>query len=250
MERSDFLDAFHVKAALNRKKNLPIPQNLRQNVIKQYDRAIQNVDEGIGDLLDHLVELGLYDNTIIVLTSDHGEYFGEHGYIEHGKDVYQAAVAVPLIIKKPFQNSGELNESIVSSSDVPHIIFSLLPQKIDKQLLAEFSYIPDNHLIISENYYPPNVSTIPEGIDRIRTAVYDMPFKYIHSSKGDHELYNIVDDPDESHNIIAQHPEIAAKIVAKLQQFQNTSDRKEKKHEFPVLDDYYDKLRALRYMTE
>lgn len=78
----------------------PLPESLRQNIIALYDAEIRYTDEAlIKPLLDLLKNLQLYDNTMILLTSDHGEEFYEHKSWEHNHSLYNETIKVPLIIK-------------------------------------------------------------------------------------------------------------------------------------------------------
>jgi arylsulfatase A-like enzyme len=71
-----------------------------------YDSEIMYTDYHIGRLFDALKEMGLYDESLIIFTSDHGEEFGEHGNFYHGKALYRESVFVPLIVKLPHQRNG------------------------------------------------------------------------------------------------------------------------------------------------
>ena len=77
-------------------------QKEKNHLISQYDGEIAYLDSEIGILLNKLKEQNLYDNTLIILTSDHGEYFGEHFLITHSKDIYEPVMRVPAIIKYPY----------------------------------------------------------------------------------------------------------------------------------------------------
>jgi arylsulfatase A-like enzyme len=67
----------------------------------QYDGGIAYLDACLGDLFKQLMKLGLYDNTMLIVTSDHGPSFGEKMLVGHGTSVYQEQVHIPLIIKYP-----------------------------------------------------------------------------------------------------------------------------------------------------
>ena len=82
----------------------PPDPNLVSSVIDQYDTSIVNVDALIETVLQRLRR---NPNTLVILTSDHGEYFGEHALVEHAKDVYEAALHVPLIVKAPGQHTSQ-----------------------------------------------------------------------------------------------------------------------------------------------
>lgn len=66
-----------------------------------YDSEIARTDQGIGELLAHLDKLGLADNTLVVLTADHGEEFHDHGGVGHAKTLYSEVLHVPLIVRYP-----------------------------------------------------------------------------------------------------------------------------------------------------
>lgn len=67
-----------------------------------YDRRLRDTDRVIGQLADHLGALGLTDNTLLVITSDHGEQFGEHGRLVHGGDAfYNELIHIPVVVSNP-----------------------------------------------------------------------------------------------------------------------------------------------------
>ena len=70
-------------------------------LVDLYDAEIAHNDAQFGRLLDHLRELGIYDSTLILFVSDHGEEFFEHGSFEHGQTLYSELIFVPLVIKFP-----------------------------------------------------------------------------------------------------------------------------------------------------
>lgn len=128
----------------------PIPHALVRKVVDQYDTAIANVDEQFGALLDKLETMGVYDNTVIVVTSDHGEFLGEHRLVEHSKDVYEEVLWVPLIIKYPGQRAGEVRDTLVSSTDIPRLLLSQFPPDLAERYAALFPDLPGNHEVLSE----------------------------------------------------------------------------------------------------
>lgn len=200
-----------------------VPEALAGKVIDQYDNAVRNLDEQIGLLIDRLQVLGLYDNTIIVLTSDHGEFFGEHLLVEHSKDLYEEVISVPLIVKYPMQKKSELNETVVASTDIPHLILAQFSGEKWATHLGAFPDAPGNHEVITEIYYsrPRDLFHPKWGhrFDRIRTAIYHWPYKYIFSSDGNHELFNLDNDGGETHNLLEREPEAGERFANKLQDF-------------------------------
>lgn len=206
-----------------------IPQPLTQNVIDQYDTGIANADEHVGALLDWVADRGLNDTTMVVITSDHGEHFGEHYLVEHGKDVYEEAVWVPLIVKAPGQSAGRIIDGLTTSVDIPRLILSELSPNLISTYKDVFSHEPHNHTILTENYYTRSKDLFNEAwghrFDRIRTAVYEWPYKLIRSSDGDHELYNLAKNAEESANLHEQERETATLLAQKLEQFEASRER-------------------------
>jgi len=228
------------------------PPELVQKVIDQYDTAIANVDDAVGKLIDKLKSMGVYDNTIVVVTSDHGEYFGEHNLVEHSKDLYQEALAVPLIIKFPGQGDAKTDDRVVTSSDVPGIILEYFPDDWD-DVRAQFPDVPENHEVIAELYYS-RVKELHDPVwghrfNRVRTAIFDWPYKYISSTDGDHELYDLVRDPSESFNLIADEPEIAESLALRLQDFFEERIRSnERVTQTPLSKEELKRLKSLGYI--
>ena len=188
-------------------------------VREQYARALRNLDLALGAFFDALRERGLFDSSLIVLTSDHGEYFGEHGLVEHSKDVYQPGLAIPLILHRPGQRVGEVRRGRASLVDVPGLIAQALPESIGSALRARFPRLPGGHALIAENHFSrPRDLLRPAYGDRFRrerTALYTAEYKYIHSSDGAHELYRLVDG--EEQNLIEAKAAMAARLGEQLE---------------------------------
>jgi len=94
-----------------------VPPGLR-SAVDAYDRTIREVDELVGDVLTELEALGLAERTLVVLLSDHGEAFGEHGSRQHGFSGFQEELRVPLVFRGPGVPAGRRVEAPVSLVDV------------------------------------------------------------------------------------------------------------------------------------
>lgn len=200
----------------------PFPTDLAGKVIDQYDTAIANIDESVGSLLDKLKALDLYDKSLIVITSDHGESFGEHGVVEHSKDTYQHEIWVPLVIKAPGQQSPGESDSMISSTAMPWMILSQAPPEVFGKYLNLYAE-PATEPVITENYYSRASHVFNrrygQRFFRVRTAIYNWPYKYIHSSDGDHELYDLDRDPGEFENLVGAEEEISRRLSRSLAEF-------------------------------
>ena len=84
-----------------------------------YDDCIAYLDEQLGRLLDELARRGLLDNTVVIITSDHGEAFGDHGIFGHSNGVFFDEIGVPLVILSPGAPAGRVVGNPVSLRDLP-----------------------------------------------------------------------------------------------------------------------------------
>jgi len=122
----------------------PLTSEERQNIIDLYDGEIRYVDEClIKPLINTLKKLDLYDRTMIIFTSDHGEEFFEHGGWEHGHALYNESIKVPLIIKFPFsQFKGRRINKVARLIDIMPTILDMLGLQYSKNNLDGKSLIP------------------------------------------------------------------------------------------------------------
>lgn len=95
------LDMLHMQHRAERLHKQEMTPAEVQREIDAYDGGIAYTDAQIGLMLDQLGKRGLLENTIVIVTSDHGEQFGEHGFFEHGNTLYQPSVHVPLLVVGP-----------------------------------------------------------------------------------------------------------------------------------------------------
>jgi arylsulfatase A-like enzyme len=101
-------------------------------VVSLYDGEIRYLDDCLSLLFERLKALKVYDNTLIIITSDHGEAFGEHNLMAHSKTLYEELLRVPLVMKYPsgsLQQRGVI-ERRVSLVDVMPTIVSFLGYSI------------------------------------------------------------------------------------------------------------------------
>jgi arylsulfatase A-like enzyme len=186
-----------------------------------YDASLAHLSAEVGRVLRITEERGLFDRTLILVTSDHGEHFGENGLLGHVFGLYNTAVRVPLMIRPPDgARAGEVNSrkgqlldlfaTILSAAGVDAPGFD--PSGVD--LLAP-GRAPGREAIFSEYYYPVQVlwqfkpAELEREADRIAPfrrrlrAIQRYGFRFIWSSNGRHELYDLTADPGETRNL---HP--------------------------------------------
>src|SRR5262249_8714844 len=119
-----------------------------------YDNCIAFLDEQLGRLLGELRGQGLLDNTVVIITSDHGEAFGDHGHFGHGSSLHLDSTCVPLVILAPGAPAGRVVDSPVSLRDLPATV-------VDQLGLRAGSPFPGRSLAA---YWRTAPGQAPEGI--------------------------------------------------------------------------------------
>ncbi len=188
------------------------PEDLQEE-IDAYDGAIAYIDDQLNKLFTELEKKGILQNTIVIITSDHGEEFGEHGFFTHGKSLYMLEIHVPLMIALPKQSRvNKRVEHPVSLRDIPATIVDLLNLKIDSPFpgepLARFwnSSIPEDSIpyqyLLSEVDFARNLpDRYPISRGDMKSIVYGN-LHYIQNGDGKEELYDYLQDPDEMENLV------------------------------------------------
>ena len=101
------------------------PENLGGRTA--YDGCLAFLDQQVGQLLDDFQDRGLLENTLVIVTADHGEQFGEHGLIGHGNSLYLPLIHVPLVVSLPGRvPAGRRVPDAVSLADLPATVLDLL----------------------------------------------------------------------------------------------------------------------------
>ena len=215
----------------------PATEEEKRYIRALYDGGIREADKYIGLLFDKLKQLDLWENTIIVITADHGEAFWEHFSIGamHGHSLYNEVIHVPLIIYAPKtklkKNTVEAN---VSHVDLFPTILELAGVKdFNKSKLMGVSLVP---LMKGKTYDAERIifSELKSAGSNIRLqSIVWGNYKYIRSLNGknraefhginlniaEEELFNLKDDFKETTNILQQNPELAKLARTKLESF-------------------------------
>ncbi|MBW3564671.1 MAG: sulfatase-like hydrolase/transferase [Acidobacteria bacterium] len=187
-----------------------------------YDGEVAASDELFGRFLDAMRARDLYDDSLIIFLSDHGEGLGDHGESEHGIFLYREAIRVPLIVKLPDSNRGRRIAAPVALLDIPATIGEITGlagrtfESDGKSLmpLVEGAAAEGNRTITSETMYP----RIHLGWSELVSVV-----------EGDHhfidapavELYDMTTDPGERENIANDE----RRVVARLRELTGSYDR-------------------------
>lgn len=184
-----------------------------------YDGEIAYADSQLARLFEYLRNNRLYDRTLIALLSDHGESLGEHGEDEHGFFIYNSTLHVPLIFKLPSgMGTPHVVRRLVGIIDVAPTLLDLL--HLQDPLSRQFqgmSLASDilgkgagrERPVYAETYYPRDSFGWSE-LYGISTS----QFKYIQAPRP--ELYDLLKDPQELHNVYAERRSLAAALREQL----------------------------------
>jgi len=170
----------------------------------RYDSEIAFTDFHIGRVLDVLEKQGLAERTIVIISSDHGEAFGEHDILFHGRRLWEEVVRVPLVWLIPSMEQREIDAS-VSHVDIAATIYELLDVTPPSQTKGE-SLLPlmtgeetDNRVVFIDQ---PRGEYMPEMY-----AIVKDDFKLIHSISGNrYQLFDLNNDPGEKNDLSQSNP--------------------------------------------
>ncbi|MFX0075247.1 MAG: sulfatase [Candidatus Hermodarchaeota archaeon] len=200
-------------------KNSPnTPKKKILEIIEAYKGTIKYVDNEIGVLFDKLNDLDLYNNSLIIITADHGEEFMEHGDFSHQAKLYEELIHIPLYIKGPKLPKGETIDDLISLIDIPPTILNYLefeknPSYKGKSILSLIKKEPDKYVqdgVITETLAKEGkvILSLDEGsrIISYRTKNWKLILNFEKDMK---ELFNLDLDPKEIKNVYDQNKDIA-----------------------------------------
>lgn len=187
-----------------------------------YDGAIRYLDERVGSFVERLRSLGVYEDTLLVITADHGDNFGDHGLTGHSFSLYDSLLHVPLVVSPPGAESpGRTVDNQVSLLDL-HPTFlevagetppenefatSLVPfddRQFHEYTFAEYAGYEAPKSRLERKY--PNMDTA--HLARTLQAVRDDEYKLVVGSDGTAELYAWRDDPGETTDLSEAEPDV------------------------------------------
>jgi arylsulfatase A-like enzyme len=195
-----------------------------------YAAEVAMVDQKIGSLVKLLEAKQVLDETLIIITADHGENIGDHGMIDHLLSMYESTIQIPLVMRYPPRfTAGSVDPSLASQIDIMPTVIDvvglgdLYPESVEHSLAN-----PDRqarNFVIAENDRPLqgmrvmrkrfpdfDVDVIDRRVRVLRTDQY----KLIWYSDGDSQLFDLEADPAEAHDLSATHPELRNRLLAQL----------------------------------
>lgn len=229
--------------------------------IANYDREIRFFDDQLQRLLDEVARRGLDDDTLVVLTSDHGESLDDDKYLlEHGAAPYQPTAGVPLVVVFPDRvPKGRVVDVPVGLIDLLPTVFDLLgleapPTVQGESLVATWSEggtRPAEYVFMESGSYEPSQLSVRKG--RWKLAQLRAPRDRMQFDREEFELYDLETDPGEEIDLSAAHPEVVAELRSAVDSWRAatpTYDGPEQAAMKELDEQTHALLRALGYVTD
>jgi len=194
------------------------PEPFASRFESPYDAEVAAADAVVGELITELEELGVYDESIIILLSDHGEGLGNHGYLEHGFLLYREDIQVPLLLKLPDQQlAGTRKVADAQLVDLYPTIAALVGLPLDDSLPGcSLLRLPEcggpDRVVYSESFY----ARLHLGWSD-QASLVQGDYHYIGGP--DPELYDLAEDPRETTNILRQQRRVYGDLRKRLEDF-------------------------------
>ncbi|TKJ40617.1 hypothetical protein CEE37_06535 [candidate division LCP-89 bacterium B3_LCP] len=253
-----------IEDLFQRRSDELVDSTLVKRMIDRYDDEITNIDSGIKDLFAALSSLQLMENTLIVITSDHGEEFTEHGHFDHGHTMYSELLKIPLIMFFPeSEYDGLVIPRRVDLLDVAPTIYeyagitpneklegtSLLP------LLRGEDEIYDS---LKKGYFGYVIPPWDELLDESIYALVNNRYKLVKVQPNDStlktqlELYDVFADPGDMHDISDSLPDLTLGMWDEMREFRKYCDSLKvtsgEELQQPLSPEDMERLRGLGYV--
>jgi arylsulfatase A-like enzyme len=227
-------------------------------MIARYDGLINHIDFEMGVFFAKLKDLGVYDDSLIIVTSDHGDGFTEHGFLSHSWEPYDELIRVPLLIKFPNgRYKGRVINEQVRLIDVMPTVLDIINEETGRENLQGFSllnYLDEERRERSRGAFP-RYSFSEYSYDKRRTypkiGIRTKRLKYLfRPKKNKDQIFDLQEDPGEKVNIISardaealEFREMALEVVSEWRK------RREEAEQVSVDEATVKELKALGYLN-
>lgn len=221
-------------------KKRPVDERDRRHIESLYDAEIRSMDRAFGDLVAVLKERGLYDPAVIVVTSDHGEEFGEHGRMGwHSHTLFEELLRVPLLVKLPGSaRAGSTVEEVARGIDVAPTVLRALGASVPESFTGRDLFAEGPRAAEASETFSARDVKEPHEVVSIRTPEW----KLIQS-----KLYDLVRDPAERHDVSEREAQVAHQLASRKGELKRSRPRPARR---PAQADaeLQERLRALGYL--
>ncbi|PWT90068.1 MAG: hypothetical protein C5B54_07890 [Acidobacteria bacterium] len=230
----------------------PVSQEEFRQLRSLYDGEIRFMDDQISILWQRLETMGLLKNTLVIFVGDHGETIGERGLMDHGHNLYQEQLHIPMIFYEAGSWNGAKTINLpVQITDIRPTILEQLqiprPNDMQGRSLASLltSTSANERTILAELDIDPHPRFTP--FRREQKMILEKENKYIGSSNGKKELYDLTSDPEELQNLIAGKPELGFDLNEKMEFYFNALQKMKNVPQQKLDDETREKLKSLGY---
>lgn len=185
-----------------------------RHLMALYDAEIRFTDDTVAQLLEALRARGRMQDTLLVITADHGEEFLEHGTLKHGYQLFEETLRVPLLLRVPGQQARRASNAVVQHIDLAPTLLELVGLPIPAQFQGQ-SLVPlfsggdlQARPVVSETSW--------RGIDLAAARLGD--WKLIEDRQtGERRLFDLASDPGERVDLRAGHPDLVERLAATIE---------------------------------
>jgi arylsulfatase A-like enzyme len=210
----------------------------------QYDGEIACLDRELGKLFDRMKELGIYDSSFVIVTSDHGELLGEHDLLAHVTDMYEEALRIPLVVKFPFSGRRGLERRPIHLVDILPTVFDWCGLPLPEGLSGS-PYGKPEKPIVGELFKDKSGGSV-------HRVLYQGPYKLMqYDGPRAAELYDLKRDPGETRDLGSERSDIVLDLSVQLEQWREKHPPRGVRTvaaEAMPPKEVYDDLKALGYI--
>ncbi len=204
-----------------------MPQKVDEEVAKTFIAltygSIAMIDDGVGKILNTLKKTRMADNTMVIFTSDHGDYCGDHGLILKGPAHFRSVINMPLLWRIPDLTQTSVSNSLVSTVDLPKTILKLLgikeryhPEPMQGRDITQILRNP-NEKVREQILIEHDEELAKDMIMRLRTLVTENHRLTLYDGYEDYgDIFDYKSDPDEINNLWNSDKELRNTLLEKL----------------------------------
>ncbi len=227
----------------------PLPAAVHRHLVNEYDRELSRLDTQLGRLLDALEAPPLAGRTTVIVTSDHGEHFGEHALVDHSRDLWEEGLAVPLVIRGPGVTPGRRADPVSITSLHGTVLERLGAEGGAGSLLG-----PAPPAVVAEWYASEHSAHLDPRyggrFDRDVRVYREGAHKLRRTARGAVSVYDLGRDPGEAADLAASDPALRARLERGLDAWlaAHPPARERDAGSAPPIDpEHLEQLRALGY---
>jgi len=201
-----------------------LPQKVDEDVAKTFTAltygSIAMIDDGVGKILETLEKTGMANNTMVIFTSDHGDYCGDHGLILKGPAHYRSIINMPLLWKVPGLTKSGVSGSLINTVDLPKTILNILgvKEKFHPETFQGYDITPvlndPNKKVRKRVLIEHDEEIASDRIFRVRTLITEKHRLSLYDGYENFgDIFDYESDPSEIDNLWSKNRDLKNKLV-------------------------------------